>query len=360
MNDFKSLMEKIISIKSLSGHEAEIKDFLVDYFRDNGVDAIVQNGNVVVHFNNSSDKCLIFNAHLDTVDAGDVSLWDSDPLSLVEKDGKYFGLGVSDEKVSVALLVDLVLELKNSSLDADLFFVFVVNEEIDGSGSKSFVDYFVKHHSYEIIACILCEPTNASFIELGNKGNIFLEVIARGKSGHSSRPLDAVNAVDVMFDAVKKSREIIKSLGLKSDRLGETTIAAPTNINAGGSVNKIPDLCTAIFDIRTIPETHDLVMGLLNAGVSSNDVLLRFYANPCRPSLTSESEDIVKLFEQSGIKEKKYTPGSNDACFFTDVGIPCVVFGAGSKECIHKPNEYIFIDNVAKAKKMYLEVINNF
>ncbi len=356
----KEVLSKLVGIKSLSGSENKIKDFLLDYFNDNGVDAVVQNGNVVVHLKNNSDKCLIFNAHIDTVDIGDISLWDSDPLTLVEKDGKYFGLGVSDEKISVAMLMDLILELKSSSLDSDIFFVFVVNEEIDGSGSESFVNYFVKNYDYDDVSCVLCEPTNASFIELGNKGNIFLEVIARGKSGHSSRPFDAVNAVDIMFDTIKKSRDIIKGIGLKSEQLGETTIAAPTKISAGGSVNKIPDLCTAIFDIRTIPETHDLVMGLLGAGVSSNDVMLRFYANPCRPSLTSESEDVVKLFEDVGIKEKRYTPGSNDACFFTNVGIPCVVFGAGSKECIHKPNEYVVVDNISKAKKVYLEVINNF
>lgn len=360
MNDFKLVLERLISIKSLSGSEYNMRDFLLNFLKEKGVDAIISEGNIFVHINNGSKKCLIFNAHLDTVDVGNISLWNSDPFQLLEKDNRYFGLGVSDEKISVALLVDLILELKNSSLNTDVFFVFVVNEELDGSGSASFVDYFIKHHSYETIACILCEPTNASFIELGNKGNIFLEVITRGKSSHSSRPFEAVNAVDIMFEAIKKSREIIKSIGLRSEQLGETTITAPTKISAGDSVNKIPDLCTAVFDIRTIPETHDLIMGLLNAGVSSNDVLLRFYVPPCRPSLTSESENIVKLFEQSEIKEKSYNSGSNDACFFTNIGIPCVVFGAGNKNAVHQPNEYVDIVNIAKTKKIYLEIINNF
>ena len=360
MKEIKLLLEEIVKIKSLSGSEHRLANFIIDYLKENKVNVISQDGNVVVHLNNNSKKCLVFNAHLDTVDTGSIKLWNNDPLKLVEKDNKYYGLGVSDEKISIAILIDLIISLKDSKINTDLIFVFVVKEEIDGSGSESFVNYFIKNYNYDKISCVICEPTNASFIELGNKGNIFLEVTTKGVSNHSSKPNEATNAVDLMFDVIKKSKDKINTIGIKSKQLGETTIAAPTKINAGDSVNKIPDVCTAIFDIRTIPETHDIIMPLLNASICSNVVAVRNHAKPCRPSITAEHEHLVKLFERLGINEKRYTPGSNDACFFTNIGIPCVVFGAGSKESIHKPNEYLDIENIERTKEVYLKLINIF
>lgn len=360
MKNIKQLLEELVKIKSLSCSEDKLANYIINYLKENNVDVILQDGNVVVHLNNNSKKCLIFNAHLDTVDTGNIKLWSNDPLRLIEKDNKYYGLGISDEKISIAILIDIIISLKNSKLNTDLIFIFVIKEELDGSGSELFVDYFIKNYNYDKLGCIICEPTNAGFIELGNKGNIFLEVTTKGVSNHSSKPSEAINAVDLMFDVIKKSKDKINTIGIKSKQLGETTIAAPTKIMAGDSVNKIPDICTAIFDIRTIPETHDIIMPLLNASICSNIVTVKYYAKPCRPSITAEHEYLAGLFEELGINEKRYTPGSNDACFFTNIGIPCIVFGAGNKESIHKPNEYLEIKNIEKTKEIYLKLIENF
>jgi acetylornithine deacetylase/succinyl-diaminopimelate desuccinylase-like protein len=47
-------------------------------------------------------KPLMLAAHTDTMPPGDMSSWKTDPYTMTEKDGKIFGLGVSDDKCGIA------------------------------------------------------------------------------------------------------------------------------------------------------------------------------------------------------------------------------------------------------------------
>ena len=51
--------------------------------------------------------------------------------------------------------------------------------------------------------------------------------------------------------------------------------------------------------------------------------------------------------------------GSN-AGFFKGAGIPCVVFGPGSDRQAHAAVEYVDLEEVAKAARVYGEIIRAF
>ena len=57
------------------------------------------------------EPCLVFNVHVDTVDAGDENLWNTPPLVATEVDGKVFGLGVANCKGSGAVQLWLAREI---------------------------------------------------------------------------------------------------------------------------------------------------------------------------------------------------------------------------------------------------------
>lgn len=350
------ILKDLVKISSSSGQEAELAGYIHHFFEKKGLSSYLQEGNVVTHIQNNSPNCLVFNAHMDTVDAGDLGKWKSSPLTLKPEGNKLYGLGVSDEKVSIAILMEMACELYEMDLSTDVIMAFVKNEEVDGSGSRSFVDHFLKNFHYQNSSCIMCEPTNSLCLELGNKGNYFLEFVAKGKSVHSSQPDLGINAVDVMYQALQKAKGIITGLTEESAYLGKTTIAAPTTITAGQSANKVPDICKATVDIRTIPETHPWIYSLLKKELESESLEVKLKYYPAGPSLTLPSEQIVKVFEKVGITQRRYTPTSNDCVFFTEKGIPSVVFGAGNLECVHQPNEYVEIGNISKTKEIYLKV----
>ena len=349
----KEILKKIISIQSYSGNEKELADYIKNYFKEKNAKVYENDGNIVVHLKKGSNNAIIFNAHMDTIKVQDLNEWQTNPFELTEKEGKYFGLGVSDEKVSIAILMDMFNELNDSKID--VFLVFVKMEEVDGSGSKSFAEYFKNNYKYDKSFCVICEPRNAKFIGLGNKGNIFFEIFAEGKSVHSSTPEYGENAIDKVIKKIQILKNEFHKYQKDCEKLGKATIACPTIINGGSSINTIPNKCTAHGDIRTNVFCHKEMLGLLK---KYNGFIKIISSN--EPYLLDEKNEIVKMFEAIGITKKTYTTGSNDALFFGKIGIPSIVFGAGNEEMCHKPNEFVEIDNINKTKKTYIELVKSF
>ncbi len=350
---FKELLSKLVSIPSHSGSEQSILQYIKQFFIEKNITPIEHDGNLIVHINNHSNKVLIFNAHMDTVPIPDPTHWDTQPYQLVEQQETYVGHGVSDEKVSIAILMELLPCFMAAS--CDIILTFVVNEEKDGSGSKSVVEYITTHFSYKTIACIICEPTNASWVELGNKGNIFFSLTTRGKSAHGSKPEEGENAIMKMLETVQKLQAGFKEQMVSCPFLGAPSLAFPTTIAGGTAVNTIPDTCIATGDIRTNGECHERILQFLKQAHPEIKVLTE-----TKPYILDSGHFLIKLFEQVGIALKKYTTGSNDAVFFGQAGIPTIVFGAGNKEAIHKPNEYVSIEHIEKTKKVYAAVTDLF
>lgn len=69
--------------------------------------------------------------HLDVVDAGDLSAWHTDPFKLVERDGKLFGRGTSDDKgPTLSALFGLLAALNSGyKLTSKVRFIFGTDEE---------------------------------------------------------------------------------------------------------------------------------------------------------------------------------------------------------------------------------------
>ena len=350
---FKELLATLVSIPSHSGSEQTILKYIKQYFIAKNMMPIEHEGNLIIHINNNSKKALIFNAHMDTVPVPDPAHWKSPPYQLVEEQETFVGHGVSDEKVSIAILMELLPHFMTASCDVIL--TFVKNEEVDGSGSKSVVDYITSHFSYKEMACIICEPTNASWVELGNKGSIFFSLTTQGKAAHGSKPLEGENAILNMFEFIQKLQEEFKTYHVCCPFLGVPSIAVPTTITGGTVVNTIPDTCTATGDVRTNVQCHESILKFLKTVHPEIKIL-----SETKSYVLDKDNAIIKLFEHVGITTKKYTTGSNDAVFFGQVGIPAIVFGAGNKEAIHKPNEYVTREYIEKTKKVYSVVVDTF
>lgn len=364
----EQILQKLISISSVSGNEDLIQKFIFKYIKSYGLRPIFVGKNVAVKIKGKNNKnCLIFNSHVDTVPAGNLASWQTNPLGGVIKDNKIYGLGASDEKASVAIFLKLVEICSKEKSTCDLWITFVVNEEVDGSGTEEFIKYFDKFHGkeYQNVAGILGEPTNLEEIQIGHKGNLFLKVTVFGDSGHGSEPNKIKkHAILTSFETVYSLKELNKLFEkYKNNFLGSPTISL-TAISGGDekSPNKFADSCSLIFDIRTIPEVHEKAFELIETEISKIDseAKLEYLYPPASFGFTDVDEDIVKTFQKVSKAVIGASVGSNDMCFFSQKGIPCVVFGAGDKNCIHKPNEFCEIENLHKCFEIYQKVISEW
>jgi len=358
-------IEKLIAIPSVSGNEQKIQEYIVHDLKTFGIVPKKVGENVVAKITGKNNKkALLFNAHVDTVPEGNRKLWKSDPFVPTRVGDRLYGLGASDEKAGVASLLLLAQKLTTAKPMCDVWMHFVVHEEMDGSGTRETMQWFMKHYknTYDEIAGILVEPTGLEEIQIGHKGNVFLELTTYGDSGHGSRPdLITTHAVFEMCKVFNRLKELEKSWDTYVDTLlGKATIGLATSIIAGDAhaPNKFPDTCKATVDIRTNEFVHKRVLGDVKAVLQNINVDVSLLYEPAGVGKTDANDRLVtitkKLFPSASVG---ISLGSTDQCFFTEMGIPALILGPGEKSCMHIPNEHCFIHKINIAEKQFFKII---
>ncbi|MBI2028255.1 MAG: M20/M25/M40 family metallo-hydrolase [Candidatus Levybacteria bacterium] len=361
-----SILRELLKIESVSGKEFHILDYIFKKIKALGLRAFFVQGNLVVKINGrDSSKALIFNAHVDTVSPGNVSIWEYPPFEGSFIDNKMYGLGASDEKATIAAFLILADVFRSTVPSCDIWLSFVVKEEVDGTGSKRFLQWFSKNEKkkYKTIAGILGEPTGLKQIEIAHKGNIFIKIKIIGDSGHASNPTKIKNhAVLKMYDFAKKLENLGREWGIKySDKLlGSPTIGIITSISAGNteSPNKFPDSCIATFDIRTTPRLHKIALKEIKD--LDKHAKIEYIYSPVPYGYTNKSEKIVRIVQGITGAQIAISQSSNDLYFFTRANIPAVVFGPGEKDYIHKQNEYCYADKILQCINFYKKIVEDF
>ncbi len=369
------LLKQLIAIKSYSGQENILKEFIANWFSGNNIKTINQGSNLLVHLPGTcSKKAFIFNSHMDTVSAGDEALWQYGPWNPTQKGKKLIGLGASDMKSGVAASMLTCLELSKTRPSVDLWFTFVVREEQDGSGTKELVDWFTKNgysKKYREIAAIFTEPTGLSEVGHGNRGNIFFQATSSGDSGHASKPQDIKShAVKKMFEfSVALEDQIQKwQKTYQSEIFDPLSVGLFTSISAGvnavnnkitvDSPNKFPVICQASFDVRTIPGFHQVAVKEITKIAETLGVKLELLFPAAPTGYTEPDDKLLKvILEIVGNIKLTVFQGSSDLGFFSEIGAKGVIFGPGEMSQAHTLNEYCYPNQVDEAVILYKKIV---
>ena len=96
----------LIRTPSFSGKEKDVIELIKAKMLKEGFDEVKIDGlgNVIGRIGNGK-KVIAFDAHIDTVYAGEMSLWDFDPFTPKIEDGKVWGRGSVDQKGGMASMV---------------------------------------------------------------------------------------------------------------------------------------------------------------------------------------------------------------------------------------------------------------
>ena len=158
--------------------------------------------NFVVTIPGNSSRTVWLFSHMDVVPAGDRDLWHSDPWTVVRSPDDQdiiFGRGVEDNQqamVSMCLLAGAIAE-RGITPDHTLGLIFVSDEETGNA-------YGINHVLKEAPALVAKEDlvvvpdsgsSDGSFIQIAEKGVLWLCFDITGRQCHASRPDDGVNAL---------------------------------------------------------------------------------------------------------------------------------------------------------------------
>jgi len=167
------------------------------------------------------------------------------------EDGAVVGLGASDMKGGIAVMIELARWAAESPPALDLAFLFFVREEVGVEESPLPRVFAEAPLVLESDLVIVLEPTDNA-IHAGCLGNLNATLTFVGQSAHSARPWYGVNAIDL---AVEGLAPVVAAAPLDVDVDGLTfvEVLSATRIAGGIASNVIPDLVEVGLNYRYAP-----------------------------------------------------------------------------------------------------------
>ncbi|HUA73934.1 MAG TPA: succinyl-diaminopimelate desuccinylase [Solirubrobacteraceae bacterium] len=358
---------ELVDVASESGAERDIAAHVLGVLRAGGVPA-----------RDAGDTCVVAGAtgrggrpfvllagHLDTVPA-------QGNLPGRRDEEGVMGLGASDMKGGVAVMVELALALAGSARDGssedggsrergaagargivDVGYVLFGREELPSSEAALGPLLAREPGLGEADLAIVLEPT-ANVVQAGCLGNIDASWKFTGRAGHSARPWLADNAIDHAVGAIRElharepERETIEGLEYAQ-------VASVTTLRAGVARNVIPGACTANVNFRYSPR--------LSASQGERELRERCERHGALELLSNSPGAMppranplfARLLAASGVAaqaKQAWTPVAE----FAAAEIEAVNFGPGDPAMAHRADERV----AAEALRECYEILGSF
>jgi putative selenium metabolism hydrolase len=380
--DLVAFMQDIIRIPSLSSEEGEVIDRIRQEMLAIGYDEVVVDpmGNLIGRIG-SGDRVIAFDGHVDTVDIGDRSLWDRDPLSGDVDNGIVYGRGTSDMKGGVASSVYAGAMLKRRGVPDDVtVYVTATVQEEDCDGLCW--QYIINEGGLRPDLVVITEPTSLR-IYRGHRGRMEMEVHTGGVSCHGSAPERGDNAVYKMAGIIADIEKLNERLEPRAP-LGKGTVTISEIRSTSPSLCAVADGCTIHLDRRlTIGETEDTavaeILALPSVKAANATVTVLEYAVPSYSGLTyptrkyyptwetKADEPAVRVAEeafQTAFGEDPevgfWTFSTNGVATAGMHDLTTIGFGPGHERFAHAPNEQTEVDHLVRATAFYAALVDGY
>ena len=341
MEKLVDLLTRLVEIPSTHSRPEEIDrcaDFIAAWLKEHGVECRrrVHNGVPTITALPCENRApVLLMSHIDVVEA---------PAALFQprrQDGKLYGRGTIDDKYAVALsmlLMDahLVRLRAEGRTQQDLAFGLMItgDEEVGGkNGARPTLA------AIQADFAIALDGGRVDKIVIKEKGILRLKMISRGRSAHGARPWLGKNAIE----ALVADYEILRRHFEETDPDHWHRTLNWSVVQAGQSVNQVPDRAEALFDIRfTENDDPEALVAEVRNQISSEIQVLTL--DPVFEAGTSPFMDLLRDLVPEA--EWGVEHGASDARFLAANGIPGIVWGANGNMSQHTEDEHVDLDSI--------------
>ena len=371
-----ALMTKLISFPTVSrDSNLPLVDWVESYLDSHGIPAhrvyneTGEKAALFAHVGPDVEGGIVLSGHTDVVPV-DGQAWDTDPWTVIEKDGKYFGRGTCDMKGFDALSIWALVEAHHRGVTRPLQLALSYDEEVGCLGAPPMIDRMVETLP-KASAVIVGEPSMMNAVT-AHKGGLGLNTRIKGYEVHSSLMHTGVSAI--MSGA--RLIEWANQTNAASAAAEPSPVAAmfePTfttvhigTIEGGTADNITAKDCRFSVDMRVLPDEsperwREIYMEQV-AGVVADmtavhpdtdiEVDTTFWVPGLRPEEDGEAERIVRQI--TGDNGEHVVSYGTEAGQFQERDYSVVICGPGSIEQAHQPNEFIEVAQF-KAGASFLE-----
>jgi acetylornithine deacetylase len=307
---------------------------------------------------------LVLAGHTDTVPY-DEGRWQSDPLSLTERDHRLYGLGSTDMKGFFPLALAAASHFLDTPLQQPLIILATADEESSMNGARA----LAAAGRPKARAAIIGEPTSLRPVRM-HKGIMMQAVRVTGQAGHSSNPALGNSALEAMHTVMAELLSFRQDLQARySNPLFD--IDYPTLnlgcIHGGDSPNRICGRTELHFDLRMTPngnneearaEVEKRLQGV--AKKHSIDISLDSLVKHIPPFEQSADSELVTLAESLTGHTASAVAFATEAPFLQQLGMETIVMGPGSIDRAHQPDEYMELEQMRPCVSLLQSFIERY
>ncbi|WP_313693695.1 M20/M25/M40 family metallo-hydrolase [Halorarum halobium] len=337
---------------------------------------------------------LVLNGHLDVVPA-DADLWDSDPFEPVwdaASGGSDEGVagdggtetltarGAADMKAGLAACLFAALDLRerDPAVDGRVVVEAVAGEEEGGVGAAAAA--LSNPYPFDRDAAIIAEPTELRPVT-ATEGCVMKRLRLHGRSAHAATRWRGVDTLP-KFETVRRAFEQLEAE--RTERVTHPLYDHPVpwpvvcgRVAAGSWSSTVPGTLTAEWRLGVAPgETVDEVEAeyeeRLAEVVAGDDWLAEHppeferFSVQFEPAEVAADEPVVRSLQAAmrdagldGTEPRGATYGA-DSRHYVAAGVPTVVFGPGSIDQAHFPDETIRWPEVERARDVFSATAESF
>ena len=272
---------------------------------------------------------VVLAGHLDTVPAqGNI------PGLLA--DGAVRGLGASDMKAGVAVMI----ELARAGVPAR--YLFFTREEVPVAESP-LPALFDSGLIADAQLAVVLEPTDC-ILHAGCVGNIQARVTFRGESAHSARPWTGVNAIHELVRGLAALVRL-EPLDVELDGLVYREVVSAVRVEGGIAANVIPAEAHAELNFRYAPgRTPAAAEARLASLVPHGELDVLSNSPSAPPSLTNPLLGRLRQLVPEVAPKQAWTPVAQ----FAEEGIDAVNYGPGATAYAHRRDEQVPVANLER------------
>ncbi len=347
-------------------YEHQVTAYLEDFFRGLGVPCERQTvaplrDNIVARYEPPGAAwTLVLEAHQDTVPADGMTV---EPFAARVEGGRLYGRGACDVKGGMAAMLAAFARLvrERPAGSARVVLACTVDEESTFLGVQRLVRDDLRGGCRGPVGAVVAEPTGLNVVD-AHKGVVRWDLTTAGRSCHSSRPEEGVNAIyrmGALLPLVERFADELRAARVHP-RLGPATLSVG-RIEGGASANTVPDRCRAEVDRRVLPGEDPLAAPAELAAYLRRHTDVPFECSQpwlnC-PSLAPDGSAwlTARLGQAAdavaGRHEVLAVPYGTDASTLCLAGVPAVVFGPGDIARAHTCDEWVPLDEVGQAAEV--------
>lgn len=366
----RDILEKLVSFPTVSPESnLALVEWVEDYLAAHGVRAhrvYNDEGNKAALYANigpETEGGVVLSGHTDVVPV-EGQAWDSDPFTMVEKNGRLYGRGTCDMKGFDAIALAAVPKALKAGLKRPLQIALSYDEEVGCLGAPRMIAEMAGVLP-KAAAAIIGEPSEMKVVH-GHKGSIGIETDVRGFEVHSSIMHTGVNAVMEAARLVDwANRMNAENRARERDPIDAlfdppwTTCHVGT-IHGGTADNITARDCSFVMGFRAIPgesvegwrDRYLAEVARIEAEMQKIhpeariDTALRFKTPPLTPEADGAAEALVRQF--TGDNAAHVVSYATEAGQFQEGGYSAVIVGPGNIAQAHQPNEWLSLDQLDK------------